>query len=253
MANSSKPNSKKFFDVAKPGKTMPSSSSRPAIVGHRTLLKDPMMTEEMTNEETNNTDEKAPVSTSVPKLQPLTDAEKETAQSTETPDSSEKAKPEPEPQKADIKKTAPETSKSDKQPAVEEESTPKPDSEPANTEEKADDAPDNPAEAEPSSEESDNSKESEPESATTKKEADKLAEKAAAEAAAKQEALEKVIADKTYFLPIGQKKRRRSAGRSILVLGLIILLLLAFGYLAVDSGMVKTTLFEPPIRLFKAN
>ena len=32
-----------FDDVSKPGKSMPSSSSRPTIVGNRTILKDPMI------------------------------------------------------------------------------------------------------------------------------------------------------------------------------------------------------------------
>lgn len=47
MATSPK-NDKKLMDVAHPGKTAPSASSRPIIVGHGPMLKDPMVQKEET-------------------------------------------------------------------------------------------------------------------------------------------------------------------------------------------------------------
>lgn len=45
----------KFMDVSKPGSSLPSSSSRPTIAGHRTLMKDPMV-----NQQEDKTDEVQP-------------------------------------------------------------------------------------------------------------------------------------------------------------------------------------------------
>lgn len=57
-----KPEPKVMEDVAKPGKTTPDATSKPIIVGHKPLLKDPMVTAE----------EPAVETTPVPKAAPLT-------------------------------------------------------------------------------------------------------------------------------------------------------------------------------------
>ena len=47
MATSSdQPPTKKYFDVSRPGKVPPSSTSRPTLVTNRIMLKDPMVTED---------------------------------------------------------------------------------------------------------------------------------------------------------------------------------------------------------------
>ncbi len=45
-------NSKQVFDVSKPGKSTPSSTSRPVIVNHGPMLKDPMVAQSKKDEET---------------------------------------------------------------------------------------------------------------------------------------------------------------------------------------------------------
>ena len=49
MANS-EDSDKKVFDVAKPGETAADASSRPVIVGHKNLLKDPMVKDNAASE-----------------------------------------------------------------------------------------------------------------------------------------------------------------------------------------------------------
>lgn len=44
-ANPKKDSPQKVFDVSRPGKTSPGSTSRPVIVGHKPQVKDPMMSE----------------------------------------------------------------------------------------------------------------------------------------------------------------------------------------------------------------
>jgi hypothetical protein len=58
------PEPKKLFDIAKPGKMLPSASSRPLITGHHDLLQDPMLkvTESVKN---NMTAEASPVKVSI--------------------------------------------------------------------------------------------------------------------------------------------------------------------------------------------
>lgn len=250
MASGSKKDPKKFFDIAKPGKTMPSSSSRPAIVGHRTLLKDPMMAEDAPGDGSSAADEKSPVSTTVPKLQPLTEAEKETVKPSDPPEAITPDEPGADDKKEEDEKTTVDAVDEDKPVAedkVDKLTAPKS----KDIDEKTEARPEEVQPSDSPDDVSEESKEADSESPAAKNEADKQAEKASLEAAAKLEATEKTIADKTYFLPIGERKKRRSAKRSGAALFLIIILLLALGYLAVDSGMVKTS-WKPPVRLFKA-
>src|SRR5690606_38530579 len=62
--------------------------------------------------------------------------------------------------------------------------------------------------------------------------------KEAEEAAAKkkQEAIDKLVAEKKYFVPIGQVAKRRNQRVGIVLL--VLLLLLAGAYLAMDAGLV---------------
>ena len=51
MADKPERPAQKFFDVSHPGKSTPSSTSRPTIVGHHTILQDPMVNADHENEE----------------------------------------------------------------------------------------------------------------------------------------------------------------------------------------------------------
>src|SRR5882757_2872268 len=65
----SKPGAPKVFDVAKPGKSAPSASSKPIIVTNRPVLKDPMMVDESTDA---GTKDKEPLTAPIRiKIQPL--------------------------------------------------------------------------------------------------------------------------------------------------------------------------------------
>lgn len=61
------------------------------------------------------------------------------------------------------------------------------------------------------------------------------------------EAVRKLIQDKTYFLPIGETKAKRNVRFSSIAI-LIVVLVLAGGYAALNMGVIKTNL---PIPLLK--
>jgi hypothetical protein len=86
VAKSDKPDAKQVFDVAKPGKTAPDTSTRPIIVGHRPQVKDPMV-----NPEAEATTEKEPELVHVNKvIAPLeTEAKPDPAPETTTPKATE--------------------------------------------------------------------------------------------------------------------------------------------------------------------
>jgi len=61
----------KVFDISKPGKSAPSSSSKPIIVSNRPILKDPMMVDEQP-EDKEDKEETSPTAISHVKIVPLT-------------------------------------------------------------------------------------------------------------------------------------------------------------------------------------
>ncbi|MCW1908452.1 MAG: hypothetical protein KIH63_003880 [Candidatus Saccharibacteria bacterium] len=259
---------KKFFDVAKPGKSMPPSTSRPAIVGHRTILKDPMVntgavasgevspsTEEPTTEKV--------VSTTAPTLKPLSvsvtsasdpspEAEKTAVKPVDAmPEATSGVKivPEADAEEAEesadiipVKKTGGETVIAPPEHPEQEgtaETTESTQSTASTTLE--------PSEAQPAGS---TEATAEAEAVVAKSEAEKQAEKASEAAAARVAIAEKLIADKTYFVPVGERRAQRSKKHVGLTLFLCLIGLLALAYLAIDSGMVKTSV-ELPVRLFR--
>ncbi len=60
---------------------------------------------------------------------------------------------------------------------------------------------------------------------------------------ARKKALEKLVADKKYFVPIGQVSRRRNR-RAVLVF-VILLILIIGGYLALDAEIIKSSISLP--------
>ncbi|HXR49612.1 MAG TPA: hypothetical protein VN778_01120, partial [Verrucomicrobiae bacterium] len=114
--------SKRIMDVAHPGKSAPSSTSKPVIVTNRPIMKDPMMTEDS---DVNTGNEVKIVGTSAKiKIQPLTAPVVEAAdpeQETIEVKTSSKPMPEPPP-------PAPEAAE-EPEPAEKEVDTPKPEPE----------------------------------------------------------------------------------------------------------------------------
>ena len=60
---------------------------------------------------------------------------------------------------------------------------------------------------------------------------------------ARKKELEKLIADKKFFVPIGQVSRRRN--RRALIVFLVVIIILIGGYLAIDSKLIKSSVTLP--------
>jgi hypothetical protein len=327
MATSKSPADDKVFDVAKPGKTTAASTSKPVIIGHKNMLKDPMVKEESVGiiSGTENTDQslvdpndkpsgnpqptpaetepgtapmvprikieptsgevstdeiKPPTTTSTPeapkksvKLQiippeqtevkppeekpaesapaPVTVKTKESA--TKAPDTEETAT-----KTSAAKKPAPakNTAKSEETKITVKKAEPKALApEPVakaedKVEEKAEDSipeDDSPSEAQ---ETSSTAEETKAVASAAAAQADPLkkAEKQAQEDAAKQKSLERLIASKKYYAPIGEKTRKRSNQKAVLFLLLFIILAGAAFYLLIDVEIIPVN-FELPYEL----
>lgn len=215
MSDKAKSEVKKTMDVSKPGKTAPDNSSRPVIISHRPIVQDPMVKTDVPSAvEASVVVEEKPVSHGEKIIQPIT------ALATE---------PSPTPE--------PDAKTEQSEPAVQDASK---DSET----EKIDSPP-----PEPSSTEDDNS---EAVVEAVAGQADIVSKKKQTELTeadkAKQEALQKLIVDKKYFLPIGQQQHRRNT-RTALV-GILFIILLAVGglYALIDAGLISVP-FELPINL----
>ncbi len=193
------------MDVTKPGKSTPSASSRPIIVGHKPMIQDPMVNEAAPSDDSSES-QKIEVNRTAPKvLQPL-----DQSLSAEAADDSEQDPDGAEP-KEDINQPSP---------AADEAS--------AETESTADQQP----ESQPTVEKTTETKivETVVEKAANKKgdKSDKD-DKAAKE---KQEKINKLIEEKKYFVPVGEPVAKKRRGK-ILALILLILILVG-GYAAAD-------------------
>ncbi len=177
---------KPIMDVSKPGETSAAPTTRPIIAGHRTIMKDPMVSNDV----------------SAPDIEPPKPAEPESAPSTRA------------------KVIQPPVSV---EPAKQEEAKPE-----------------EPAAAEPEKEPTQDTDSSEAvvdaviDQAVSKKKDDKLTE----EDIRQQEAIEKLVADKTYFVPVGQVKRRhrRMALLTVFIIALVLAGLFVYG---VQSGRIN--------------
>ena len=206
---------KKKMDVSKPGDSAPDTTARPVIVPRGPMIKDPMM---------KNTDNPAvmpevePPKTTPSKvrgdkvIQPLsqTEPDKQAVPTENTPES--KSDPEVEPDAEPTEVTEPQTT--EKEPAPAEKN---PDAEQAAIVDAVVD------QADISSKKKDSA--------------------AAEQEKAKQEALAKLVADKTYFVPISHAKQKRHNLTMVIVLVLIVSA--AAVYLLADAGIIKTTITLP--------
>ncbi len=224
--------SSKSMDIATKGKKMPDTSARPIIVTHRPIMQDPMVTKDET-----------PVSPT-PQLARSGKAL--------TPDTTETDGQENEPEQTT-------NAEEPEQPQeTQPEETPKPD-EPAQEVAK-DGVKDEPAERQ-SAEPDTKKDESKPVASQTEDKdtqaavVDAVVDQADVsskklkddEARAEQETrdkLAKLIADKKYFVPIGQVKKRKNR-RNLVVLTLVVLVAVAVVYLLADAGIIDTGIKLP--------
>jgi hypothetical protein len=250
----------KVFDIAKPGKTAASASSRPVIVGHKTLLQDPMVTNmpsapilKKVKIDQNDEGVDETVSGDPAGDIKLLDSSDKTIEPSDT-ESIADEQPEAEPLE---ESDEPENEQKPVEPAVkdkpdEAEEVPEPDV--SNETEKEPDEEKNEDEAE-ATDKSDASQDTDSDKAAdkpteSKKDKDKQVDDSAK--VAQEAAYQKLIDDKTYFVPIGEQKRKRSMRRFLLIIILLLLLAIMAGDLLIDNGTIKTNI-KPPIRILNKN
>lgn len=279
---------KKVFDIEKPGKAAPSASSRPIIVKRQSLAQDPMVRDNDAGEvlgppavDENNKE--------VKKMLHPTDARvsiKPDVSDTEKPEEQKKDKEKPE--ESNAAETAPNeqvvTDSSSNEPKDDQESQ-QSDEESDKTPQDTDKAP----QASPEAASEDTAKDSKapqqkpsadkPDQTTNAQEnndevdgaavvespqpdsiVDELAKQAVSkkqkekedkEAAAKTEKIQKLIDEKTYFLPIGRATRRRNTRRVLIVILLLLIIGVVAADLVIDAGLVKTDI-KPVTHLFNS-
>lgn len=82
------------------------------------------------------------------------------------------------------------------------------------------------------------------EEATAKSEAADVAQKLSDEELKRQELVEKLVAEKKYFVPIGAAQKKRTV-RNTMLLFLSFILILGGALLAVDAGLIQTDITLP--------
>lgn len=237
---------KKTMDISKPGKNMPDTNARPTIVGHRTIMKDPMVNQG-TSEQSGQGLQASDSKDTAPILKAPSEKTEVRAEKVVQPEDDFEAP------KAEKSESEPEAKESEEEPKAEAEEPkaeePKTETEEVENEAKEDEIEEDttrPAEATDSINKDDDVSPA----ATAKEGGINIAEKELQEAAAKKEKLDKLVAEKTYFVPIGENKHKSSsATKKILIFIVLIVGLLALGDLAVDAGIIKTSI-KPPISLF---
>ncbi|MCX6725575.1 MAG: hypothetical protein NTX80_03480 [Candidatus Saccharibacteria bacterium] len=216
MADKPERPAQKFFDVSHPGKSTPSSTSRPTIVGHHTILQDPMVNADHENEEaiTNTSSIVSRISTTniVPSDEAVAGY-----------NSTEKIADTSEPSVEEVKDKVEDEPQID-EPKAEETELIEPESK------------------EPAEETSDIQMQS---TDGTNTEEQKKVEKETKEDIEKQEAITKLIADKTYFAPIAGNKGNSAKRNFVMPIIAALVVVFVAGYLLIDSGIIKTSVKLP--------
>jgi len=189
---------KSISDVSNPGDSTPSETSRPIIVSNRPMLKDPMMVG------------------GKPKEKPAVDPQ--------IPEEDEEHDKAPTGDKIEVKEV-------DVQP-----DTPKEDAKPAEEKPVTTEAPE--AEAEKPKDDKDKT-----ETPVTDADGNEITNpdaeiKKAEEAAARDEAMQKMVDSKQFFLPINALEQRRTHRFIVLGIALSIVLALAWLDIALDAGLI---------------
>lgn len=201
-------NTKQVMDVSKPGNATPDPTARPVIVGHGPMMKDPMVHEEIpTNDmdlENSKPDEIKQNSVSEPVHEKVLQPTQDTTGSTEpvAPDT----------------KDAGAADKTEEQAESEDIATPgAPDAQDMDDDDVSNGAVVDAVIGQ----------------ATQKKRNGELSDAEKAE----QEHIQQLIADKTYFVPIGQVSKRRNR-RAVVILLVVLLLTLVAVNFVLDVGLI---------------
>lgn len=219
------PTKKKIVDVKEPGKTTPSSTSKPVIVTNRPILKDPMVTPEAAKPveivKPRDDEDKLKHSTG-PAVKPLgasSDSDSDDPKTAEAPSEATKTDSTDEEPKATPDKESDSESEAETEPEVEAKAKPEVD---AKTEE---------------------------EDKSTKKTAQNPEAKAA-EQAQHDAAVQKLVDSKKYELPINAVEKRKTKRFIVLGVFLAILLALAWADVAADAGLVHVNGVKPVTHFF---
>lgn len=283
MAASKKPPAKKqIIDVAHPDSAPAPASGKPVIVTNRPIMKDPMVNSDASSGiETDSTVQKILVKTSGElKLNPLSAPElpieaalketEEKSKATEEPKVEEtkdevpvadESKPAPVPEMPETAavETKAETAATEEPPAeqaaVEEPATPEEKPEESSQAETpaatppAEKAPETPLETPKPSE----APSPENKSQAAIPDAQKIEETEAAKKAQHEEEIEKLTESKEYYLPINTVEKRKS--RRFVSLGVLLslLLIIAWGDVALDSGLVGASYGIPHTHFFSSH
>lgn len=311
-----KDETKKVFDVSKPGETAASASSRPVIVGHKTLLQDPMVTttappvvktkkpkpdsndigsdneaasgepdaevkilstpelviappksEESEGQDdseekekilkinsSKESDDKSDIKEEKEATEPKTTDESKNTESSppEILPSSKTIKPLTPTEKSDEKEPTStdeqaesEADDTDKPVETEAEATDKPVDLNADKNDKPDDEPESDEDDKPiGTEDSIDDKSTDQASATEDGKKD-VKDVEAATKVAQDAAFQKLIDNKTYFVPIGEQKHKRSMRLMLVCVILLLIAILAIDNFLIDAGIVKTSI--PPV------
>ena len=220
MADKPERPAQKFFDVSHPGKSTPSSNSRPMIVGHHAILQDPMVNTVQENKEVISDPSSLINRSSTTNIVPSEEA-------VAGYNSEEKIEEATVPSVEDVKEKI-----EDEPQVVVEAEEPK-------TEEAKLIEPEN-------KETSEDVDEIKIQSADgTNVEEQKKADKTTKEDIEKQEAITKLIADKTYFAPIGVSRHKRSKRNIVLPIIVTLVVVFVVGFLLIDSGIIRTSVDLP--------
>ncbi|HZL07579.1 MAG TPA: hypothetical protein VFC50_00090 [Candidatus Dormibacteraeota bacterium] len=276
---------KAIIDVAHPGKSAPSANSKSVIIGHRPLLKDPMMVDETASQSGNSADSSlASVSNksgAQPLTAPLLDHDNKAETDTSPEDSASAAEPtetaSPEPTAEDKtgaddpselsdsispdqppeSPAATESVETPEEP-VDNDAAPAPDDNGSVDDQPKADKPEPETPAKPDQAPSDATEETEPkpaeadtgEATPQSKEKAKQAEVETNQEAQRQATIDKLADSKKYYLPINAVEKRRS--RRFVILGIILslLLIVAWADIALDAGLIHVNGIKPVTHFF---
>jgi hypothetical protein len=233
-------NKKQIMDVAKPGKTTPDATTRPIIVNHGEMIKDPMVntgSEVSGASGEHDVPDKAPTPRVAKSIQPLSLSSPESKpRESEDSDTDEKASAEVD---ADAAK-AEDVTIGDKPTSEDEEKPPVPTESSIDSDTK---------DIEPPGDDSDDA-------AVVDAVADRAAQgkkqkEEDKETLARREVVNKLVVEKKYFVPIKPPARTRN-GRMLAGIVIALLVLLAGGYAAVDAQLLKPG-FDVPFHFLRKN
>jgi hypothetical protein len=232
---------KPIIDVAHPGQSAPSPTTKSILINNHALLKDPMVVEAASNPEDGDAPAPPKPAAAGPSrviIKPIhDDVEPEVPAEEPTEEPAGKAA-EPAPALPEAPAAA---AADDPEPAAPAEPDPEPASSPAKP---ADDKPDAPADtADPAKEEPDKTVDAA--MANDKQLADQQAAEAEHEAA-----MQKLIDSQQYFLPINTVEKRKA--KRFMVLGVVLAVVLAAAWadIALDAGLIHVSGVKPATHFF---